>query len=266
MNARIAYRHLVDHGGGADHVVLFLRVLSHVVVHPGGLATAGQTDHHDHLTGLSAGHARIASDSISLIHHPDLQILSSQSILPVLLVRGGLVDPKVDLKLDIPGHDVRKQSSLAEIILRDLEGVALVFAVLGEGDVDLTLSEVDESSDDVAFLELLAVVFELLVVGHFPLAGGITPGQRILSQHEGGGVGGPSHPQVVGRRLLVYLDVHVVDVLHLVPDLAGGEAEGCSGRSIAVSPAVPGEGNSLTESVQDPQVEVRVVPECKVLV
>ena len=149
---------------------MFLRVLRHEFVHPGGLTAAGETDHHDHLAGLPARHARIPTDSLSLLHLPHLHVLDSQGLLPALLVRSGLVDPKVDLKLDVPGHDVGKQSSIAEIVLRDLEGVALVFAVLGEGDVDLTLSEVEESSDDVAFLELLAVIFELFVVGHFPLA------------------------------------------------------------------------------------------------
>ena len=80
MNARIAYRHLVDHGGGADHVVLFLRVLSHVVVHPGGLATAGQTDHHDHLTGLSVRHPEIATDSPFVTAEPVSPALTPNSI------------------------------------------------------------------------------------------------------------------------------------------------------------------------------------------
>ena len=59
MNVRFCfYRHLVDHSGGADHVILFLRVLRHVLVHPGGLPATGQPDHHDHLALRALSDAR----------------------------------------------------------------------------------------------------------------------------------------------------------------------------------------------------------------
>jgi hypothetical protein len=104
-----------------------------------------------------------------------------QLLLPQLLVLVGLVHAKVHLELDVAGKDVGEEGPAAQLLLRDLEGVALVLAILGEGHADLVAVKVEEGTNNVVPGKLLAVLLEGGVVHHLALGAGVGPGAICLT-------------------------------------------------------------------------------------
>merc|ERR1712106_618089 len=99
-------------------------------INPASFPTGRQTYHHDHLTQLPAG------------------------FLCCLLV-----DSKVNLKLDISGHNVGEESLGVQICLGYLESVSLVFSIFSESNIDLILCEVNESPNHVSLFKFLSIFF-----------------------------------------------------------------------------------------------------------
>lgn len=147
-----------------------------------GLSTSGQTNHHYQLALVSSGGPSIAPHSLLLPDLSNLDVGSVDGVLPVPLVCSLLVNTKVDLKLDIPCHDVSEHSLTGQVSLGSLESIAQVLSVPAVGDVDLVLGEVNEGS----LGEFLPVLSKLIVVSTLAFTSGVTPGLGTFSKHQRG--------------------------------------------------------------------------------